>query len=59
MIEIIKKRMATKPYKLNKVLMFTSSGRSAEVLNCGGLYAKKQKIHPRTGNHELLLGYEA
>jgi hypothetical protein len=38
--------------------MFTSSGRSAEVLNCGGLYAKKPEIHPRTGNHQLLLGYE-
>ena len=59
MIEIIKKRMATKPYKLNKVFMFTSSGGSAEALNCGGLYAKKPEIHPTTGNNQLLLGYEA
>jgi len=57
-IEIIIQRIATMPYKLNKVSTFTSSGGSIKVLNCGGKYAKKPDIHADTGNNRVFLGYE-
>ncbi len=57
-IEIIIQRIATMPYKLNKVSTFTSSGGSIKVLNCGGKNAKKPDIHADTGNMNPRLGYE-
>ena len=58
-IETIKQRILTMPYKLNKVLAsLTSSSGFMKILNCGEKYAKKPAKHPNTGNRKLLLGYE-
>jgi hypothetical protein len=62
-IETIKQRILTMPYKLNKKLnkvltSFTSSSGFMKILNCGEKYAKKPAKHPNTGNRKLLLGYE-
>ena len=62
-IETIKQRILTMPYKLNnklnKVLAsLTSSSGFMKILNWGEKYAKKPAKHPNTGNRKLLLGYE-